>query len=85
MGAALSGIARPVLNSAAQAARWKAAGGGACDVMIDTGMNRLGLRPEEADALEGLAIETLMSHLVGSSVARAPAGGGRGGGPCHTR
>ena len=37
-----------------------------CDVMIDTGMNRLGLRIEEAlgGALEGLAIETLLSHLA---------------------
>jgi alanine racemase len=64
MAAALSGIARPVLNSAEQVARWKAADGGACDVMIDTGMNRLGLRPEEAGVLDGLAIETLMSHLA---------------------
>jgi alanine racemase len=64
MPAALSGMARPVLNSAGQVARWKAAGGGACDVMIDTGMNRLGLRPEEAGVLEGLAIGTLMSHLA---------------------
>ena len=28
-----------------------------CDVMIDTGMNRLGLRPTEIDLLEGLTIE----------------------------
>ena len=40
---ALAGPARPVLNTAAQVARWKAAGGGACDVMVDTGMNRLGV------------------------------------------
>lgn len=57
---------RPVLNSPEQIARWKAAGGGPCDVMIDTGMNRLGL---SADALapelfEGLQIETLLSHLA---------------------
>nr|WP_220129934.1 alanine racemase [Sphingomonas chungangi] len=64
MPAALSGIARPVLNSAEQVARWKAAGGAACDVMIDTGINRLGLRPEEAGVLAGLEIETLMSHLA---------------------
>lgn len=64
MPAALSGMARPVLNSAGQVARWKAAGGGSCDVMIDTGMNRLGLRPGEAGLLDGLAIETLMSHLA---------------------
>src|SRR3954454_19381756 len=35
MALALSGIARPVLNTAAQIARWKAAGGGPCDVMVD--------------------------------------------------
>jgi alanine racemase len=64
MPAALSGMARPVLNSAEQVARWKAADGGACDVMIDTGMNRLGLRPEEAGVLDGLVIETLLSHLA---------------------
>lgn len=61
---ALAGTARPVLCSAAQVARWKAAGGGACDVMIDTGLNRLGLRPEEIDALEGLEIDTLLTHLA---------------------
>ena len=37
----------PVLNSAEQVARWRAGGGGACDVMVDTGMNRLGLRIED--------------------------------------
>lgn len=59
--------ARPVLNSLEQVARWRAGGEGRpCDVMIDTGMNRLGLRIEEAlgGALEGLAIETLLSHLA---------------------
>jgi alanine racemase len=64
MPAALSGFARPVLNTAQQVARWKAAGGGACDVMIDTGMNRLGLAVDELDLLQGLQIETLMSHLA---------------------
>ncbi len=58
--------ARPVLNSVAQVARWRDAGGGPCDVMVDTGMNRLGLAMEEAlgGALAGLPIETLMSHLA---------------------
>ena len=64
MAAALGGLARPVLCSPEQVARWKAAGGGACDVMVDTGMNRLGLRPEDIGVLDGLAIETLMSHLA---------------------
>jgi alanine racemase len=58
------GAARPVLNSTEQVARWKQIGGGRpCDVMIDTGMNRLGLRAEEAALLDGLNIDTLHSHL----------------------
>ncbi len=57
--------ARPCLNSPQQVARWKEIGGGRpCDVMVDTGMNRLGLRPEEAGSLDGLAIDTLHSHLA---------------------
>jgi alanine racemase len=64
MGAALASAARPVLNSAEQVARWRAAGGGACDVMIDTGINRLGIRPGDIACLDGIAIETLMSHLA---------------------
>ena len=32
--------------------------------MIDTGMNRLGLRPTEIGLLDGLAIDTLHSHLA---------------------
>ena len=63
--AALSSRARPILNSAEQVARWKqAAPTRPCDVMIDTGINRLGLRPEDTNCLEGLAIDTLMSHLA---------------------
>ena len=66
MGVATGGIARPVLNSDAQVARWKAAGGARCDVMVDTGMNRLGVSPAAiaGGLLDGLAIETLMSHLA---------------------
>ncbi len=58
--------ARPVLNSIEQVALWRGVGGGVCDVMIDTGMNRLGLSPDEAlsGALDGLTIDTLMSHLA---------------------
>jgi alanine racemase len=59
--------ARPVLNSVEQVRRWREAGEGRpCDVMVDTGMNRLGLQVEEAlgGALDGLAIETLHSHLA---------------------
>jgi alanine racemase len=70
--AALAIDARPVLNTAEQVARWKEiAPGQSCDVMIDTGMNRLGLRPEEIDMLDGLVIETLMSHLACADEASA--------------
>ena len=66
MAAALASGVRPVLNTVHQIARWKDAGGGPCDVMIDTGMNRLGLDGRDLDLslLEGLEIVTLMSHLA---------------------
>lgn len=66
MGAAIGSAARPVLSTVEQIARWKEAGGGPCDVMADTGMNRLGLdwRSDLADAVRGLHIVTLMSHLA---------------------
>jgi alanine racemase len=63
--AALRIRARPCLNSAEQVARWKEIGSDrACDVMVDTGMNRLGLRATEIGLLDGLAIDTLHSHLA---------------------
>jgi alanine racemase len=63
--AALESSARPCLNSVEQIARWKEiASDRACDVMVDTGINRLGLRLEEIDALDGLTIDTLHSHLA---------------------
>jgi alanine racemase len=63
--AALSGLARPCLNTPEQVARWKeAAPERPCDVMIDTGMNRLGLRPTDIGLLDGLSIDTLHSHLA---------------------
>lgn len=66
MEIALASAARPVLCTPAQIARWKAAGGGPCDVMVDTGMNRLGLdwRGEVAAEIEGLTVDTLLSHLA---------------------
>lgn len=66
MVVARSGIARPVLNTETQVARWRDAGGGACDVMVDTGMNRLGVSAAAVGEglLDGLTIETLMSHLA---------------------
>ncbi len=64
--AAFAGFARPVLSTPTQVARWREAGGGPCDVMVDTGMNRLGLAAADVASglLDGFAIETLMSHLA---------------------
>lgn len=67
MAIALTLDARPILNTPEQVARWREAGSGRpCDVMIDTGMNRLGLDPDAiaAGLLDGLEIDTVMSHLV---------------------
>ena len=66
VGFAIQTGVRPVINSLEQARRWKAGGGGACHVMIDTGINRLGLPPEAVgdEALNGLAIEAALSHLA---------------------
>lgn len=57
---------RPVINSLHQAELWLASGGGACDVMVDTGINRLGLALTDlADPVVGqLQIDTLHSHLA---------------------
>ena len=54
---------RPVLNTAAQLAEWCEAGSGACGLQIDTGMNRLGFRVDDApEPFAGL--ELVMSHLA---------------------
>lgn len=57
---------RPVINSLHQARLWADSGGGPCDLMVDTGINRLGLSPGEiSDPLVArLEIDTLMSHLA---------------------
>lgn len=66
----------PVLNSIPQVEAWAAFARGAgrplpCALHIDTGMNRLGLRIEEAaalasapDRLRGLDVRLVMSHLA---------------------
>jgi alanine racemase len=54
---------RPVLNQPRQMQAWSQAGGGACGIQIDTGLNRLGFRPEDApEPFEGLHL--VMSHLA---------------------
>lgn len=57
---------RPVINSLHQAALWRDTGGGPCDLMVDTGINRLGLSlGETGDPLvASLEVDTLMSHLA---------------------
>lgn len=56
----------PVINSVAQARRWTAGGGGLCHLMVDTGINRLGLAPHELSdqAIAALNVDILMSHLA---------------------
>ena len=54
---------RPLLNHPGQLKAWRAAGGGACGLQIDTGMNRLGFRAEDApEPFEGL--DLVLSHLA---------------------
>lgn len=56
----------PVLNTPKQVEMWKVAGGRRCHVMLDSGINRLGIGPEQmsADLLSGLDIDIAMSHLA---------------------
>jgi alanine racemase len=56
----------PVLNTPTQVEMWKMAGGGRCHVMLDTGINRLGLGPDQwsPELVAGLDIDNLMSHLA---------------------
>lgn len=54
----------PVLNTPEQVALWKQNNGGRCHVMLDSGINRLGLAPDQADILQGLDIDILLSHLA---------------------
>ena len=57
---------KPVLNSLDQIARWQRGGGGRCDLMVDSGINRLGLEMAQLDeaARAGLDIDICMSHLA---------------------
>jgi alanine racemase len=56
----------PVINTPRQIALWKEAGGGVCHVMLDSGINRLGIGPEQfsPELLAGLDIDLLLSHLA---------------------
>lgn len=56
----------PVINSLEQAALWQATGGGRCHLMVDTGINRLGIAQAEAGdpRIAALDVDMLMSHLA---------------------
>ena len=56
----------PVINSLHQAQVWLEAGGGQCHLMVDTGMNRLGVETGNlGDPVIGqLQVDTLLSHLA---------------------
>jgi alanine racemase len=58
--------AMPVINSLRQAALWQQAGGGRCHLMVDTGINRLGISSDDAgsELVAALDIDVLMSHLA---------------------
>jgi len=62
---ALQSPAKPVLNSLEQAQRWKTSGK-ACDIMINSGMNRLGINLEDLDTslVAGISVDMVMSHLA---------------------
>jgi alanine racemase len=56
----------PVLNTPHQIALWRENGGGRCHVMLDSGINRLGIGPEQMGEglFDGMDIDILMSHLA---------------------
>jgi alanine racemase len=56
----------PVINSVQQAQVWVASGSGPCHLMVDTGINRLGVPLAQLghEAVAALAVDTLLSHLA---------------------
>lgn len=56
----------PVINSLHQARVWAEAGGTRCHLMVDTGINRIGISSLEAGdpLIDALVIDLLMSHLA---------------------
>lgn len=65
---------RPVINSLRQAKLWLDAGGGACDLMVDTGINRLGLPLADIGnpLIAALEIDILLSHLASADEVESP-------------
>lgn len=56
----------PVINSIEQARRWAGMGGARCHLMVDSGINRLGVAPGDLSdpVIQSLSIDTVMSHLA---------------------
>ena len=56
----------PVLNTPIQVALWRDSGGGACQIMFDSGINRMGIGPEQMGnvSFDGLEVDLLLSHLA---------------------
>lgn len=56
----------PVINSLEQAKAWADAGGGLCHLMVDTGINRLGINPCDiaTPPVQALKVDMIMSHLA---------------------
>ena len=56
----------PVINSVHQAKVWREAGVGPCHVMVDTGINRLGVSMAQLQhpAVQELEVQVLLSHLA---------------------
>lgn len=58
-------LARPVLNTTAQCEQWRTAfPGRPADLMVDTGMNRLGLGAGELAAAHDIPLHTVHGHLA---------------------
>ncbi len=57
---------KPVLNTPKQIGLWRDNDGGLCDVMLDSGINRLGISEDQLDdtLFRGLDIDIAMSHLA---------------------
>lgn len=61
---------KPVINTVLQAKIWGEAGGGVCDVMIDTGINRIGLSLYDLSNkdVQSLDVDVLHSHLASADI-----------------
>lgn len=62
---AIASTAKPMLNSPEQVELWRGTGL-PCDIMIDSGMNRLGINLDDVPGInwDGLNIDVLSSHLA---------------------